>query len=94
MKVDWFYKAVQSLEEIGRYIAKNNPAAAYEMVVKIKKAGDSLAQNPQIGRIGRVKGTRELIVSGTPYILPYRIKGDKIQILHVLHGARRWPDKI
>jgi plasmid stabilization system protein ParE len=68
-------------------------AAAYEIVVRIKKAGDSLAQYPQSGRVGRVKGTRELVVAGTAYLLPYRIKGDEIQILHVFHIAQKWPDK-
>jgi toxin ParE1/3/4 len=94
MNVVWFYKAAQDLQAIGQHIAKDNPAAAYEMVVKIKKAGDSLAQFPQAGRVGRVKGTRELVVTGTPYLLPYRIKGDEIQILHVFHGAQKWPDKL
>ena len=45
-----------------------------------------------MGRIGRVYGTRELVVTGTPFILPYRISGQHIQILAVFHGARQWPE--
>ncbi|MBL8148862.1 MAG: type II toxin-antitoxin system RelE/ParE family toxin [Blastocatellia bacterium] len=93
MNVLWFYKAAQDLEAIGRQIAKDNPSAAYETVVRIRKAGDSLAQFPESGRIGRVAGTRELVVVGMAYLIPYRIKGDDLQILRVFHGAQKWPDK-
>lgn len=92
MKVVWFHRAVKSLEEIGDYIAQDKPSAAYEVVLRIKKAGDALVRNPSIGRPGRVEGTRELIVPDTPYILPYRIQGNEIQILHVFHAARQWPE--
>jgi toxin ParE1/3/4 len=44
-----------------------------------------------MGRPGRVKGTRELVIVGTPYIVAYRIKGDAVQVLRVLHGAQKWP---
>lgn len=91
MKVIWFHRAVESLEAIGDHIAQHNPSAAYETVLRIKKAGDALAYNPHMGRPGRVEGTRELIVPDTPYILPYRVRGDEIQILHVFHGSRQWP---
>jgi toxin ParE1/3/4 len=93
MNVLWFYKAAQDLEAIGRHIAEDNPAAAYEMVVRIRKAGDSLERYPESGRIGRVTGTRELVVAGTAYLIPYRIKGNTVQILRVFHGAQKWPDK-
>jgi toxin ParE1/3/4 len=46
-----------------------------------------------MGRPGRVTGTRELVVDGTPYILPYRVRNRVVQILRVLHGARRWPQR-
>ncbi len=45
-----------------------------------------------MGRIGRVVGTRELIITRTPFILPYRIQGNQIEILAVVHAARRWPE--
>ncbi|MBL8151810.1 MAG: type II toxin-antitoxin system RelE/ParE family toxin [Blastocatellia bacterium] len=93
MKVVWFYRAVEDLQAIGEYIARENPSAAYEMVVRIKKAGDSLADHPQSGRTGRVKTTRELVVAGTPYLLPYRIKNKEVQILRIFHAAQKWPDK-
>jgi toxin ParE1/3/4 len=51
-------------------------------------------QNPAAARPGRVAGTRELVIVGTPYIVPYRVKADVIQIITVLHGAQRWPDRL
>ncbi len=53
-----------------------------------------LAKYPEIGRPGRVRGTRELVVAGTPYIAAYRIMGEVVTVLRVLHGARRWPRKL
>ena len=47
--------------------------------------------NPHMRRPGRVPGTRELVIASTPFIVPYRLRGDTIQILRVYHGARRWP---
>ena len=58
---------------------------------EIERQIDLLAEHPQIGREGRVKGTRELIIGHTPYIAVYRVKKKEVEILHILHGAQRWP---
>ncbi len=65
------------------------------MLDRIRKRGNAdLAEHPELGRVGRVGGTRELVVTGTPYLLVYRIRGDELQILRVLHGRRQWlPDR-
>jgi toxin ParE1/3/4 len=57
----------------------------------IERQTDLLALYPQLGRPGRVKGTRELIISGSPFIAVYRVKKTRIEILRILHWARRWP---
>ena len=54
---------------------------------------EHLAMSPGLGRPGRVAGTRELVVSGIPYIVPYRVKGEVVQIITVLHGAQKWPER-
>ena len=82
------------LEEIRDWIAKDDPAAASRVVQRIRHAVHKLAEAPGIGRSGRVPGTRELVVSSTPYIVPYRVKNDVIEIITVLHGAQRWPDRL
>ena len=56
-----------------------------------RPAVELLATHPASGRIGRVPGTRELVITGTPYIVPYRVRGDAVEILRVFHGARKWP---
>jgi len=62
-------------------------------VLRIREAVDQLSLYPFLGRSGRVAGTRELIVAGTPFIVPYRIRDDVVEILSVLHAARRWPER-
>ncbi|MEI8119137.1 MAG: type II toxin-antitoxin system RelE/ParE family toxin [Methylophilaceae bacterium] len=73
------------------YIAKDNLSAALSQLDEIEGQTDRLADYPKLGRPGRVKGTRELVVSRTPFIVVYRIKGEMVQILRVLHGAQQWP---
>jgi toxin ParE1/3/4 len=92
MEVVWLKESTDDLKEIGHHIEKDNPIAAYQVLVKIKASGDSLLHNPELGRVGRVKSTRELIVAGLPYILPYYIKKNQIRILAVMHASRKWPD--
>lgn len=90
-KVRWLKAAIKSLEIEAEYIARDDPRAAAEVVRKIYEATSRLEQYPASGRIGRVQETRELIIPGTPYIVPYRIKDKRIEILRVFHGSRRWP---
>ena len=92
MPVVWLEEAVQDLKTIGTFIAEDNPSAAYRVLTKIKASADSLQQNPELGRPGRVEKTRELVVPGLPYILPYTLAKKEIRILAVLHTARKWPD--
>jgi toxin ParE1/3/4 len=51
-----------------------------------------LPRLPESGRPGRVPKTRELVIAGSPYFVPYRVAGDTISILRIIHGARRWPE--
>ena len=82
---------MDDLEEIADYISQDNPEAARRVVSRLWTAVKTLAQQPEMGRPGRVYGTRELVVSDTPFVVPYRVLGSEVQILRVLHGARDWP---
>lgn len=93
MQIKWQDDAILDLQQLQKYIAQDNPRAAKEVGQRILKAVNLLSHQPNIGRPGRVPHTRELVVSGTPYFLPYRVRNEKIEILRVLHGAMRWPDK-
>jgi|SRR5579864_2814425 len=90
-RLEYSRRYFRRIEDIRERIAADNPAAAARMVERIRAAVERLAASPAIGRPGRVADTRELIISGTPYIVPYRIKGDVVQIITVLHSAQRWP---
>lgn len=91
LRVRWLRKALANLEAHARYIARDNPAAAHRLVIAIERAVAELKDYPALGRPGRVEGTRELAVLGTPYIIPYRVRGQTVEILRVFHGARKWP---
>jgi plasmid stabilization system protein ParE len=91
VRVRWVRRALQNLDEEAAYIAQFDRQAATRMVGRLQDACKKLAAYPAIGRPGRVPGTRELVVSGTPYILPYRVRYGTVEILRVFHAARRWP---
>jgi toxin ParE1/3/4 len=92
MQIDWFSDAISDLIEIRNYIANDKPQTAEDIAKRIRMTVDMLRDNPGIGRQGRVPNTKELVVAGMPYIVPYRVKGNVIQILRVLHGAMEWPE--
>ncbi len=92
MKIKWLNLASQDLKYVEAYIAQENPTSAVQVVLRIIDAVELLADQPGIGRLGRVEGTRELVIAGTPFIVPYRKKGAYIEILRVYHQARKWPE--
>ncbi len=92
MRVRWLKRALQNLDDEAAYIAQENPKAAYECVTHILKSVDQLATHPGIGRAGRVFGTRELVIIHYPYIVPYRIKNETVEVLRVFHTSRKWPE--
>ncbi len=94
LKLRWLRRAERSLAKAADHIAKENPAAAHRLIQRIRQAGAEIAAYPERGRAGRVPGTREFVVAGTAYIIPYRVRGDPVEILHVLHTARHWPDRL
>lgn len=92
MKIEWTAAALSDREAIFDYIEPEDPIAAVTVDDRIEASTARLSDFPESGRPGRVEGTRELIAARTPYVLPYRIAGDTVRILRVLHGARRWPE--
>jgi toxin ParE1/3/4 len=89
----WSPEAVADLAELRAYIEQDDPAAAQRIALRIIHSVETLLpNNPGMGRPGRVPGTRELVIPRTPFIVPYRLVGDTIQVLRVFHGARKWPE--
>ena len=94
MIIIWSPEAIDDLVALRAHIAEDDPAAALRIALHIvHNIEELLSGHPQMGRPGRVPGTRELVVPRTPYIVPYRIQERRIQVLRVYHGARRWPDQ-
>ena len=91
MRVEWLRLALNNLDGLAEYIACDNPGAADRTVAAIRSAIENLDRFPSSGRPGRISGIRELVVSGTPYIVPYRVRGDVVQLIRVFHAARKWP---
>ena len=92
MWVRWTEPAAAALGKIQDYIADENPRAAFQVVQRIRIAVSQLEAHPTIGRTGRVRGTYELVIHDLPYIVPYRIKKEEVQILSVYHTSRKWPE--
>jgi plasmid stabilization system protein ParE len=91
LPVVWTSPANVQLAGLHEYIAESNEPAADQQAVILLNATNNLSGFPEMGRPGRRRGTRELVVNGTPYIVAYRIRLTVIEILAVIHGARRWP---
>ena len=95
VQVSWLAKALQNLHDEASYIAGESPAAAEALVDRAHQAVSHLQSNPAMGRPGRIHGTRELVIPGTPYIVPYRVRPglNRIEILRVFHASRRLPKR-
>jgi addiction module RelE/StbE family toxin len=94
MHLEWSVFALADREAIFDYIEADSPRAAVSVDDRIEACVENLVQFPEIGRVGRIEGTREFVISGTPYIAAYRIVGDTVRVLRVLHGAQKWPDEM
>ena len=92
MRLRWTRRAERDLDDIAAYIGQDSPAAAARVILELIDQVESLLLgHPAAGRPGRVLGTRELLIGGLPYVVPYRMRENDIEILRVLHTARRWP---
>lgn len=89
MRIRWNPKADKDLENVEDYISQDSPQAAIKVAIDIINQVERLREFPAMGRAGRVVGTRELVISGKPYIVSYRIKENVIEILRVLHTSRK-----
>jgi addiction module RelE/StbE family toxin len=94
MQVKWLRRALENLDDEAAYIAKDSPRVAGEFVVHMRNSAAMLADHPNMGRPGRITGTRELVVTRFSYILPYRVRGGTVEVLRVFHTARQWPKRI
>jgi addiction module RelE/StbE family toxin len=84
----WSARAARHLSEIHGYVSHENPAAADRVLARIIATTERLERHPFSARAGVVLGTRELIVSGLPYVVIYVVTDDSIEIRGVFHTSR------
>ena len=93
MRVRWLREALRNLDDEASHIAADSPDAAQLVVQRALEAVAMLPEQPGMGRPGRVPGTRELVVLKTRYVVPYRVRGQTLEILRVFHTSRRLPER-
>ena len=91
MNIVWRRQAERDLEHLFDFVLRHDPGAAHRLCNRIERRVAQLQDHPFMGRQGCVAGTRELVVAGTSYIVAYRIAASQIDVLAVIHAARRWP---
>lgn len=91
MRVVWSQRAIAQLEALRDHIATDSETSAAKVATRILTAIELLETSPEIGRPGRIPGTRELVVSGTPFIVPYRVRQGRLELIAVFHGRQKWP---
>lgn len=91
MRVRWTPRARDGFRREIRYIAHDSPSGARRTASRVRAVANNLTDHPLLGREGRVIDTRELVVAGTPFIIAYRIHGQLVEIVGVVHHSRRWP---
>jgi toxin ParE1/3/4 len=95
MKIVWTKRAEQHLRAAYRYWSSEKSEAATDLMLeRILGIVELLDRNPELGRPGRIATTRELILKPLPFVLAYRARRDRIEVAALLHGARKWPERV
>lgn len=90
----WTTRAIRRLDLVGVTTAKEDPQAAARVIARLVSAAELLGEQPAMGRVGRIKGTRELVFADIPYIIPYRVRPTGVEILTVMHTSQKWPESL
>jgi toxin ParE1/3/4 len=94
LQIIWTKRALAQIESGFEFVAADNLSAAKRQDEMIVRAIQQLVSFPELGRVGRVGGTRELVIPGTQYVAAYRVRRGTIRVLAILHGAQRWPERL
>lgn len=92
--IDWTPLAIAQLQSIYEYIAQDSATGAERVLEQIFAGAERLESYLNMGRPGRVEGTRELVIAGTPFVIPYRIRQNHVEVLAVFHASRKWPNAL
>jgi addiction module RelE/StbE family toxin len=94
MRIRWQDDAIDDLIQVRRFIAMDNPSAAARVADRIRSAVSELADQAGMGRPGRIPGTREKVLADIPYIITYRVEGNSVVMLRIMHTSRKWSETI
>ena len=94
LKIVWSRRAIRHLTAVRSHIERDSDRNAAVLARRILDAIDLLSAHPEMGRPGRIVGTRELVVAETPYVIPYRVRQGRIELIAVFHGRQKWPAKL
>jgi toxin ParE1/3/4 len=94
MKIIWSRRALSHLSALREHIEQDSEQSAVLVAKRILRAVDLLQSQPGMGRPGRTLGTRELVVPDTPYVIPYRVRGERLELMAIFHGRQRWPVRL
>jgi plasmid stabilization system protein ParE len=94
LKVVWSSRSIDQLQALREFIAKDSESSAAAIARRILDAIELLKSHPNLGRPGRITGTRELIVPQTPFVVPYRVRAGRLELIGIFHGRQRWPDRL
>jgi len=92
MRIRWKSAALEDLTEIAEHIAEENAQAARRVVTEIRRQSLILSTYSDIGKTGRVSGTRELVITKFPYVIAYEVAQKSVDVLAVVHASKLWPD--
>jgi len=91
MEVRWSPEAADDLERIVQPVKRDSPDVARKGLPSLLTPSGGLSMFPKRGRVGRIEGTRELVVSALPWIAVYRVRDDAVEVVRIYHGAQDWP---
>ena len=91
--IEWTEQAIRQFDHARDYIAlSNSEDVADRIAIQIVNSVQQLTRFPLSGRSGRVPGTRELVISNTPFIVAYGLDHGRVVVLAIYHGAQQWPE--
>jgi toxin ParE1/3/4 len=94
MNIVWSRRAIRHFIHLREHIERDSRQNAVLVATRILRAVELLESHAEIGRPGRILGTRELVVTDTPYIIPYRVRRGRLELIGIFHGRQKWPAKL
>jgi toxin ParE1/3/4 len=82
--------ALSDRDAIMAFIAQDDPRAAIDLDLEFEAKAENARLRPTLYKAGRIKGTREIVVRPN-YVMVYRVSGDGVEVLRVLHATQQWP---